>query len=451
MSVVRWIRTGFVALCRRPVVAVPWLVLTALLGVRISASLTTIGSGWVATSTGEPSVATVQVGGLAWLLGIQPGDPYAPWEYGSGGEFVTTMGDLGLGFELPPKDWISVAVAVGLLVLAVLLRPWSARLGLGLMVMTSSVLALDLMGAVSGMIALGVAAAPSVMLGAGALALTTRQVVRVAVIAAALASAGTVGVVLAHADPVSWPTLWTASAIAPMVLAACVIGASAGRTLSSMTHAVRGGMSPMAALAREAGPVRTALREQHELSRDAFARWIHEVVLPPLSLGIQNVQIGEPATGVSMLRGLTEDLRDRVEEDQLTVLRTDGLPAALEDVLGRARSAGIRCELVVDEAEARPPWWITVGALRIAQEAVTNAVRHSGADHLWVRVVSRSDRLLMEIADDGVGLPHPAVQRQPGHVGLATMRALALETQADLRFIDRRPNGLVVRYQWGTP
>lgn len=57
---------------------------------------------------------------------------------------------------------------------------------------------------------------------------------------------------------------------------------------------------------------------------------------------------------------------------------------------------------------------------RIAQEAVTNAVRHSGASRITIHVVSDPERLVLTIIDDGCGFDPGKVAREGS--GLRGMR-----------------------------
>jgi signal transduction histidine kinase len=69
------------------------------------------------------------------------------------------------------------------------------------------------------------------------------------------------------------------------------------------------------------------------------------------------------------------------------------------------------------------PAALEVAALRIAQEALHNAVRHAGADTVAVRVRAGADAVEVDVTDDGRGLPGRPV---PG-VGLSSMRERAAE------------------------
>jgi signal transduction histidine kinase len=62
-----------------------------------------------------------------------------------------------------------------------------------------------------------------------------------------------------------------------------------------------------------------------------------------------------------------------------------------------------------------------MAAFRIAEEALTNIVRHSGAAFAVVRLVVDDERLTVEVTDDGRGLP--SLRRQG--VGLESMQRRA--------------------------
>jgi two-component system NarL family sensor kinase len=71
---------------------------------------------------------------------------------------------------------------------------------------------------------------------------------------------------------------------------------------------------------------------------------------------------------------------------------------------------------------------VEVAAFRIAVEAVTNVVRHSGARHCCVRLICTREELVLRVEDDG-GSPPPWI---PG-VGLTAMRERADELGGTLR------------------
>ena len=94
--------------------------------------------------------------------------------------------------------------------------------------------------------------------------------------------------------------------------------------------------------------------------------------------------------------------------------------AQLPELVEQAGRGPLRVELAV-EGEPRPlPPTLEVSAYRVIQEALTNAVKHSGGTTATVRLRYRPAALEVEVLDDG---PHaPAVARGGGGLGLVGMR-----------------------------
>lgn len=78
---------------------------------------------------------------------------------------------------------------------------------------------------------------------------------------------------------------------------------------------------------------------------------------------------------------------------------------------------------IEDGAAAGLPADRALAAHRIAQEATINALRHAGARRIALRVALEDAALLVEVADDGRGLP--ADWLRPGHYGIRGMRERA--------------------------
>jgi len=86
---------------------------------------------------------------------------------------------------------------------------------------------------------------------------------------------------------------------------------------------------------------------------------------------------------------------------------------------------------------------VAYGLFRIAQEAVTNAVRHSGGLNVAVTVHVFDGRLCLDVTDDGCGLPRK-VHASDG-VGLAMIRLRASAIGGVIELSRARPRGLSVR------
>jgi signal transduction histidine kinase/FixJ family two-component response regulator len=96
------------------------------------------------------------------------------------------------------------------------------------------------------------------------------------------------------------------------------------------------------------------------------------------------------------------------------------LPAALKDLADHARELfSITCRFKVD-GEIPPLEPHTVGELyKIAQEAVTNAIKHGKAKKVGISLANGSERLVLTIQNDG--LPFPDLQSHSTGMGLRIM------------------------------
>jgi len=81
--------------------------------------------------------------------------------------------------------------------------------------------------------------------------------------------------------------------------------------------------------------------------------------------------------------------------------------------------------------------------LRIAQEAISNALAHSGARFLDVAFHSRDGALRLSIRDDGVGFATETAAG-PGHYGVLGMRERASEIGAELSIVSSSTGGTCV-------
>jgi signal transduction histidine kinase len=122
------------------------------------------------------------------------------------------------------------------------------------------------------------------------------------------------------------------------------------------------------------------------------------------------------------------DIRRVVYDLRPPALDDLGLVGALRAQAGEFGASGLHFEVEAPEALRPLPAAVEVACYRIAQEAMTNAVRHAQAHTCRIRL-SVDDRLVLEVADDGGGF---APDRLAG-VGLASMRERAAELGGLLR------------------
>jgi signal transduction histidine kinase len=132
--------------------------------------------------------------------------------------------------------------------------------------------------------------------------------------------------------------------------------------------------------------------------------------------------IADASSGVlSELRTTLDVLRGNEVDDRQPTPGLDRL-AELAAAMG---TAGVEVAVSVDaERRALAPA-VEVTLYRIAQEALTNVVKHADARHARVVLTHGSDEVRLEVADDGHGAAGPADRRGYGIVGM-TERAQAL-------------------------
>lgn len=99
-----------------------------------------------------------------------------------------------------------------------------------------------------------------------------------------------------------------------------------------------------------------------------------------------------------------------------------GLPDALHDLLAtlRQRHPGLHFGLQVDDAGQPLDPALALALYRTAQEAVNNAIKHSGGQQIGLRLWHENGQMNLEITDDGCGLPAEA--ERPARFGLAGLR-----------------------------
>ena len=106
-------------------------------------------------------------------------------------------------------------------------------------------------------------------------------------------------------------------------------------------------------------------------------------------------------------------------------LESQGLPAALEQLADNTRSLkGVACVLHADPGVAVDDPLVAMNLYRIAQEAISNAVKHSRANQIRIDLVYVNGKCRLSISDDGVGLDPKRIEHSQG-LGMHSLRARA--------------------------
>jgi ligand-binding sensor domain-containing protein len=125
-----------------------------------------------------------------------------------------------------------------------------------------------------------------------------------------------------------------------------------------------------------------------------------------------------------LVREGLDDARQSIWELR-AVSAKDSLPTRLGRVIQRAGERGLKAECRVGGTYRALPQELEDEILRIAQEAVTNVVRHAGASTVSVDLRYSPESLLLRIADDGCGFDVSAASSNDGHFGVKGMRERA--------------------------
>ena len=183
------------------------------------------------------------------------------------------------------------------------------------------------------------------------------------------------------------------------------------------------------------------LLEVQEDERRSLARDLHDDIGQALTaLKIQLEALARAGSGtlqdqVEECVGTTRHALARVRQLSLNLrpLQLDdlGLAAALRSHLDRQASlGGLTPHFDAHEAPPLLSPEIQTACFRIAQEAITNVLRHAEAKNLWLRLFTADGRLALSVRDDGSGFDLEAARRRAA--GGASRGVVGMEERAAL-------------------
>lgn len=196
--------------------------------------------------------------------------------------------------------------------------------------------------------------------------------------------------------------------------------------------------------------------------RSRIARELHDTLIQGFSGVTMQMQALAARLRLSperkTLDEIIQDAGHCLREARLSVggLRSaPGNTTGLADAVGRAarqltETRDVRLSLRLEECPLPIPVDVEYNLLRIVQEAITNAVRHSGARTIEVAMDCTPQNVRLMVQDDGVGfVVLGRDQSAPGHYGLIGMRERASQINAILQ-LDSQPGlGTTVRLDLG--
>jgi signal transduction histidine kinase len=126
---------------------------------------------------------------------------------------------------------------------------------------------------------------------------------------------------------------------------------------------------------------------------------------------------------------------------QAIELTASGLKNALRDLAARAcDNSGVKCHFKCARGVRVPNDTVALHLYRVAQEAITNAVKHSDAKNVLISLDRDSKHICVSVQDDGKGFV-PGKRQKKG-LGLHMMRYRASALGGELRIERRRSSGM---------
>jgi signal transduction histidine kinase len=192
--------------------------------------------------------------------------------------------------------------------------------------------------------------------------------------------------------------------------------------------------------------------------RDRLAAEIHDsleqgltaIMLQLDAANKHSSQSPEIRRHVQMARGMAEFSRAEVQhavwDMQSPLLDNEDLGTALKHLAGQLGTGSPKVSVAVIGSPRPLPSSHEHHLLRIAQEAITNAMKHAQAGNIQVALDYSGSDLMLGITDDGVGFVPGDVkaQGQNGRFGLHGLRARAKKIAAQLEIASQPGKGTTI-------
>ncbi len=242
--------------------------------------------------------------------------------------------------------------------------------------------------------------------------------------------------------------------LSAVVLARGVLFAFVGLFVVKLVGGQREARSALEAHAAALEELATS-RERNRMARELHDTLAHSLSATAVQLeAVKALWDTDPAQAKQMLDQALEGARTGLGEARRAIqalraspLEELGLAGALRH-LGSAvearSSVTVECAIGDDLGEMAPH--LEQAIYRIADEAMTNAARHSRANSVDVLLDAKGRRLVLEVRDDGEGFD-PSAPVPNGHVGIAGMRERAQMVGGSVAVESAPGRGTTVRFE----
>jgi signal transduction histidine kinase len=146
-----------------------------------------------------------------------------------------------------------------------------------------------------------------------------------------------------------------------------------------------------------------------------------------------------------MARHSVTEARRSVMDLRASILDEHDLGAALQSgAQVWTAGSGVQVEVSVTGRHGALPQEMEQHLLRIAQEAVTNALKHASATRIWIKLTTEGRQIRLRIVDNGRGFEQKDVFSSLGHFGLLGIRERADRLGGEMRLASHPGEGTEV-------
>lgn len=174
--------------------------------------------------------------------------------------------------------------------------------------------------------------------------------------------------------------------------------------------------------------------ESRDLDRARMSRFLHDEVAQLLSaaglqLEILRMDVEERIPGIgsrtreiqTILDEIVMQVRDLSDDLSHEMVARTGLQSALDRLIGLQRQSFAGKIRLLYDSSVRVPAHIGTALFRVVEQALDNAVRHSGAGRIEVIFKMTARGPCAEVRDDGCGFEPGNVRKSPHGLGIMIM------------------------------
>lgn len=213
-----------------------------------------------------------------------------------------------------------------------------------------------------------------------------------------------------------------------------------------LIHELVSTQQALALTEREAGVAQERQRLAHEIhdtvaqSLSSIQMLLHAAERDLMSTSLTEEELASPLRRIEAARSSASDnlaeTRAMIAALTPAPLSDTSLAEALQRIATSfAHTGDITIDVTIDGQPRQLPMRVEAGLLRIAQGAVGNVVKHSGATKARVTLTFAPHEVRLDVVDDGAGFEVDALPQRPsglGHIGLDAMRTRAGELGGEL-------------------